>query len=87
MPNKILILRAGFCSLSHYQFFPLLAVRLFLSMGLLPCKRCVKLSSVLDLPNAARKKAAAFLELLEIVQADNIRATVLMVLFKRIHRE
>lgn len=73
MQNKVLVLRAGFCFLSHCRFFPLLVVRLLLSVGLLTCKRSLKLSSVLDLPNAVRKKVAVFLELLVIVQADNIR--------------
>lgn len=71
MPNKVLVLRDGFCFLSHCRLFPLRAVPLLPSVGLLPPKRSVKLSSALDLPNAVRKKVAAFLELLEIGQADN----------------
>jgi len=66
MANKVLVLRAVFCSLSCCRFSPLLAVPLFLSIGLLPCKRSVKPSSVLDLPNAARKNVAVLLEILEL---------------------
>lgn len=69
MPNKILFLRAKFYSLFHCRFFSLLAVTHFLQWDY--CS--VNPSSVLDLPKAVRKKAAAFLELLEIVQADKIK--------------
>lgn len=73
MPNKFLFMRTGSYSLSHSRFSPLLAVPSVHSVGLLPRKRSVKLCPVLNLPDAVRKEEDTFLEILEMIQADNIR--------------
>lgn len=60
MSNKVLFLRAGSYPLSHSRFPPLFAVPWVHSVGLLPSKRRLKLSPVLNLTNVRKKENLYF---------------------------